>query len=347
MIGEDSEARLSIAMAKEKSEPRRQHFVPQFYLRGFAGEKDQLFVVDRPSKKTFRTAPKNVAAERDFNRVEVEGIAPNAVEKALAEFEGKVAPALERVRAAKSLANKEDRDAVMNMVCALAIRNPRQRATINDFVAELAQKIMDVGLANEERWESQVAQMKKEGVWDENADVSYEGIKKFIQDGKYTIGVAKEFNIAMEIEHHNALLQHLARRKWQIVVSKEGSGGVVTTDVPVCIRWSDGKDHGIFGPGFGLEGTEVIIPISKDMALRGTFEGVEDLVETDIFGVGGINSVIISNAEKQVYAPNYSFNYMKPFPEEIGSGATLVQDERFLAAGEKPEDGKVVALKIP
>lgn len=151
-------------MAKEKSEPRRQHFVPQFYLRGFAGEKDQLFVVDRPSKKTFRTAPKNVAAERDFNRVEVEGIAPNAVEKALAEFEGKVAPALERVRAAKSLANKEDRDAVMNMVCALAIRNPRQRATINDFVAELAQKIMDVGLANEERWESQVAQMKKEGV---------------------------------------------------------------------------------------------------------------------------------------------------------------------------------------
>lgn len=83
MIGEDSEARLSIAMAKEKSEPRRQHFVPQFYLRGFAGEKDQLFVVDRPSKKTFRTAPKNVAAERDFNRVEVEGIAPNAVEKAL------------------------------------------------------------------------------------------------------------------------------------------------------------------------------------------------------------------------------------------------------------------------
>jgi hypothetical protein len=87
---------VGIAKEAAKAAPRKHHFVPQFYLRGFTGDNDQLFVVDRPSEKTFRTSPKNVAAERDFNRVDVEGLAPDAIEKALADFEGKVAPALER-----------------------------------------------------------------------------------------------------------------------------------------------------------------------------------------------------------------------------------------------------------
>jgi hypothetical protein len=279
-------------MAKEaKAEPRRQHFVPQFYLRGFAGEKDSLFVVDRPSEKTFRTDPKNVAAERDFNRVDVQGMDPNAVEKALGEFEGKVAPAFERVKATKSLANKEDRDAVMNLICALAIRNPRQRAAINDFIGEIAQRIAELGLETKERWEGQVAQMKAAGVWNDNSNVSYEEMKKFVEERRYKIEVAKEFNIATEIEQHGQLLQHLGKRKWQVLVANEGSGGFVTTDVPICIRWSDGKDHGIFSPGFGVPGTEVIVPISTNLALRGSFEGEENVVEADIFTVGSVNSI--------------------------------------------------------
>jgi hypothetical protein len=319
-------------MAKEaKAAPRKQHFVPQFYLRGFVGKKDQLFVIDRPSKKTFRTAPKNVAAERDFNRVDVEGMDPNAVENALAEFESKVAPAFERVKAAKSLADKEDRDAVMNLICALAIRNPRQRSAINDFIGELAQCVAELGLETKERWESQVAQMKAAGIWDDSSSVSYEVMKKFIEERRYKIEVAKKFNVAMEIAQHHPLLQHLRNRKWQILVANEGSGGFVTTDVPVCIRWSDGQDHGIFSPGFGVPGTEVIVPISTNLVLRGTFEGEENVVEADLFTVGRVNSLLVSNAEKQVYAHDYSFNYLRPFPQVIGSGATLVQDEKFLA----------------
>jgi hypothetical protein len=58
-----------------------------------------------------------------------------------------------------------------------------------------------------------------------------------------------------------------------------------------------------------------------------------------------VNSILTSNAEKQVYAHDYSFNYLRLFPEEIRSGATLVQDEKFLVGGQKPEEEKVVALR--
>lgn len=313
------------ATAKEaKAVPRKHHFVPQFYLRGFVGEKDGLFVVDRPSRKTFRTTPKNVAAMRDFNRVDVAGMDQNVVEKALAEFEAKVAPALGRIKTTKSLTNEEDRDAVINMICALAIRNPRQRATINGFVSELLQRVAELSLSTKETWESQVAQMKAAGKWDDSSNISYEDMKEFIEERRYKIEVKKEFNIATEIAQHDALLQHLGDRKWQMLVAKEGSGGFVTTDVPVCIRWSDGQDHGIYSPGFGMTGTEAIVSLSTNLALRGTFEGEENVVEADVFVVGTVNSILISNAEKQVYAHDYSFNYMKPFPEAIGTGATLI-----------------------
>ncbi len=330
-------------MGKEEkaATPRRHHYVPQFYLRGFVGEKDQLFVIDRPSERAFRTPPKNVAAERDFNRIEVERIEPEAIEKALAEFESKIAPALERIKKVQSLIDSEHRNALMNLISALAIRNPRIRSTINDFIGEVAQAVMEIGLATEDRWNTQVEQMKKEGVWDEEANVSYADMRKLVEERRHKIEVAKEFNVAVELDQQNELLQHLANRKWQIIVANERSGGFVTTDVPVCIRWSDDQDHGIYSPGFGVSGTEVIFPLSTKLALRGSFEGEENVVEGDLFTVGGINSILISNCNNQVYAHDHSFQFMRPLPHEIGSGATLLQDKNFLAAGKK----NVVALR--
>jgi hypothetical protein len=157
--------------------------------------------------------------------------------------------------------------------------------------------------------------------------------------------VPNEYNVAIEIDQHDQLLQHLCNRKWQLLVANEGSGGFVTTDVPVCITWADDQDHGAFSPGFGVPGTEVIVPISSNLVLRGTFEGEENVVEADTFTVASVNSILISNAEKQVYAHDYSFNYLRAVPEEIRSGATLIQEEKFLAAEEKPKERKVVALR--
>ncbi len=80
-------------------------------------------MINRPTEHTFRTAPNNVAGENYFNRIEVEGMDPNAVEKALAQFEGEIAPALERIKAAKSLAKEEDRSALVNLLAAVALKS--------------------------------------------------------------------------------------------------------------------------------------------------------------------------------------------------------------------------------
>ena len=94
-------------VAKEGS-AKQQHYVPRYYLRGFVNARKQLYVVDRSEAKFFRVPTEGVGGEKYFNLVSVKGINPFAVEEALGELEGKVAPALERVKAAKSLASLDD-----------------------------------------------------------------------------------------------------------------------------------------------------------------------------------------------------------------------------------------------
>jgi hypothetical protein len=90
---------------------RRHHYHPQCYLKGFTQNrnKPKLFVTDVVEKKTFYAHPRKIAAERDFNRVDVPGQAPDAVGQGMSKFEGELAPALERIIASRSIDNTEDR----------------------------------------------------------------------------------------------------------------------------------------------------------------------------------------------------------------------------------------------
>lgn len=69
---------------------RKHHWVPQFYLRGFsngAGRRAQVYVADLAEEKVFTANIRNIAAARDFDRVEVAGHPADALEKGYAGFE--------------------------------------------------------------------------------------------------------------------------------------------------------------------------------------------------------------------------------------------------------------------
>jgi hypothetical protein len=109
-----------VAKEAKTAEPKSHHYVPRFYLRGFTGEKGKLFAANRPTRHSFRPPPEGVAAENYFNRIDLEGMDKNELEKVLAEFEGEMGPALERVKEAKSLAEEEDRAHIMNFMAPSA-----------------------------------------------------------------------------------------------------------------------------------------------------------------------------------------------------------------------------------
>ena len=105
---------------------RRHHYVPRCYLKAFSVErksKRQVQVFDKKTRKTFLTATENVALERDFNTVEAGELEPDVFEKAVASFEGELAPALERIIATQSLQQDADDYAILlNFVTLLALQ---------------------------------------------------------------------------------------------------------------------------------------------------------------------------------------------------------------------------------
>jgi Protein of unknown function (DUF4238) len=212
--------------------PRKQHYVPQFYLRGFTNPRGQLFVVDAQTRKQFTTSPQNVAAERDFNRVDAEGVEPDAVEAALAKFESEIAPAIDGVREQAAFKDVVDRNAVVSLICALALRNPRKRENINRFMNDVMQIMAEMTFATRERWEGQIAQMKADGAWEEGAETDYETLKTMIKDKKFKFRIAKEFHIGVEVEHFKEMLPFFTARHWRILKARAGTGGFVTTDHP-------------------------------------------------------------------------------------------------------------------
>ena len=45
---------------------KNQHYVPQFYLKQWANNKEQLFVYDKKQKKSFTSNVKNVVSSKFF-----------------------------------------------------------------------------------------------------------------------------------------------------------------------------------------------------------------------------------------------------------------------------------------
>jgi hypothetical protein len=330
-------------MAKEAS-AKIQHYVPQYYLRGFVNERKQLYVVDRPRAKFFRAPTNKVGGELYFNLVAIKGVNPFAVEEALNELEDKVAPVLEKVIAAQSLRDENDRSAILNLIASVTLRNPKQRTVVSEIYREAGQLAAGSGLQTKEKYAEYVAAMKAEGT----TAPAYEEMKVWFEKEPKLFKPPpppQEFNILIELQFHDHLVKLYDNRKWQMLIASDDSGGFVTSDHPVCLRWADGQDHDNISPGFAVPGTEVIFPLSPKLALRGRFDGEENVTKADKETVATINSLLISNCHNQVYGRDALFSYKCGPKDKIGSGAHLDTDKVFLAGGKDAKDGKIVALR--
>lgn len=108
----------------------------------------------------------------------------------------------------------------------------------------------------------------------------------------------------------------------------DGSGDFVTSDHPVSLIDLSGRPPPpLFPPGHGMTKTAVLFPICRRIMLYGRFEGGEFIREYDRDGVAHFNSEVIDRAERQVYACDDSFSYMRD--DTIATGAGLARDPLF------------------
>lgn len=90
-----------------------QHYVPQFMLRNFGnGKKDQVWVFDKATSRSFATNAKNIASESRFYDFELDGQL-FSLERELSTLESKAKPIIEGILKADSLKVLSDEDKAM------------------------------------------------------------------------------------------------------------------------------------------------------------------------------------------------------------------------------------------
>lgn len=290
------------------------HYLPQCYLKEFAlapSKKSKLFVFDMKKNIWFQTTPLNVGAVRDFNRVKLKDLPPDAVEKLLSTYEAKFAHLLENMRNTFTMPCGDDFDTLMAFIALIAIRNPLARANHNKFQTEVITRIMDLEMASKDRYEATVKLMKEKGVQLSGPEIPYEEIKRFYDEGEYEIKIENTLNVVTEMKTFPTIAGLLAKRKWTLVVAGKTAGYFLCCDHPVSLSWTEPKlQGGFYPPGFALPSTEVVFPVTKKMALIGTFEGDDRRATINAATVASINSRIILNCDYQIYAPHPEFYFL-------------------------------------
>lgn len=290
-----------------KPTARRHHYLPQIYLAAFTGtglKDDQFFVLDVHSGRPFRTSPKNVAAERDFNRVDIEGRSPDAIEQALAPFEGQAAMAIRKVIESEEFPNDEDCNWILNLIGLIAVHNPQLRKSFNQFQEQVIHRIGDLLVSDKKIWDHHVKKVREAGD-NINEDVSFEDMKRFIEERKYRLEFSPEGNLRVEFRAFDKLLPILGQRTWSVLVAPNDGPEFICSDHPVTLVWKSGK----YGPvGYGLKETEVFFPLGRRVGFYGVFETpLRPVVMLKPSHVATMNRRVVLNAERHIFSAIESF----------------------------------------
>jgi hypothetical protein len=283
---------------------RNHHYVPQGYLAGFTdtGTSDgKLYVLDLSTGSTFRTRPRNVAAERDFNRVEIDGQDPDFLEKSLgALLEDKAALAIRKIAQAQKFTGDDDFTYVINLLCLLVVRNPRARRSLASAKRQSAKIIGEMLVSDKKIWEHHNRKAREAGYVSE-PDVSFERVKAFVDGGKYTIEVATHALIRTELSIFDDILRCLGARVWSLLIAAPDAPDFITCDHPVTLVFKDPKSKAAIG--VGLHQTELVFPITARHAFLGVYENpMKPVLSVKAKGVAAMNTRVIRHADRQIYS---------------------------------------------
>lgn len=306
---------------------RNHHYVPQCYLRGFttAGQRQsKLTVLDASTGKKFDTLPRNVAAKRDFNTIEIPGVDPLAIENAISTFESEVAPALKRIDAKCDISSPDDFLPLMNLISLMATHHPRVRSILDNFEQDIIKKTLQLVTQNKDQANDLLQQVGGSQLSDEDFSL----VRTLIDEDKINIDIANDHHIESEFLMQDTILPFLVKRRWHTITSVTDTG-FITSDHPVGLFWSDDRrDASPYSPGFGLEQTTVIFPVSRKVLIVGKFEDDDYPLATHGIREAHFNSITASNCLNQVYSANDQFHFLTK-SYQLGIGTQLFEQRFF------------------
>lgn len=232
----------------------RHHYVPAFYLRRFADQKDQLDAYDRTTGKRIRTSVADAAVEsRLYETTDKNGEPTDAAENTLAWIESKVSPGFEALISGPWPPLPEVRGLIANFI---ALQVTRTRASLHAMAAITDRMTkLEMSLLPRDTWRE--LYLDAEGVEPTDAQLD-ELIADFEDFDSYKIEPHSNTQIEGMFTGAATLVQPIANRKWFLQECRKP--GFITSDEPVHM-WS-APERAIHGVGV-FTADELWLPIDS------------------------------------------------------------------------------------
>lgn len=163
-------------------------------------------------------------------------------------------------------------------------------------------------VSSPELYDSSIRKIKESGK-DIPDEVTFEDFKSYIDKDRYDIKYEYGYNLSLELQAIDNLLPYLFQRTWSLLIASENAGYFICSDYPVSILQETEDGLYLYATGYGLSNTEVILPLNREMAFSGRFNGTSCVIEVDESVVTSINGRTVQLAERQIYSSEKIFKF--------------------------------------
>jgi hypothetical protein len=305
---------------------RRHHYVSQFYLRNFLvpGAPPLLYVIDKRRSTDFEASTRDVAQQRDFHRIDIAGIAPNAIEEALSKFEGDAASAVRTILGRRAVGHDDHAQVLFYYMALTLVKTPAMRSKMDELTNQMMTMIGRHDAADPVAFGDKVSRMIEEGVMESDTDV--EALRQAVLSDDYAISLARESHLDLEFGAARDILGFFVGRKWLFIEASEGQ--FVTCDRPVVLTRDEPGLLGLADPA-----VQILFPLSPTVVILGMVDAVESVVPAKRAAVAEFNAKVSWNAHRQVYARDDQFEY-RASDGQIKPGRAINSDPAFVAQQE-------------
>lgn len=252
--------------------PKRQHFLPRFYLEGFC--RDGLVAVfDRDQNEVRRQQPINTAVIGHFyTQEDEEGRRRFELEAALSEVEGKAKPVIDKLVAQQGVSDEERGDLALFMALA-CMRTPDMVNSVQALNGQILAHTAKIVFHDEERLFERLRIREKE------VQASDEALREMAAK---MVGAAQNEELRFETDQKWAVQMamrmairaapYVAARHWRVVHRDSDKLSFITTDAPVYLNTTS-SEPSPYGVGLGSADAFISFPLSQSCVLQAWGDG--------------------------------------------------------------------------
>jgi len=245
--------------------PKEQHYVPRFYLAGFA-ENNLLSRLDRRNGKIASRTPEHTARIPNLYTFEDHQERRRYdIEVMFSHYEGKAAPIILKM-AARDRIDVNEREQLTAFIALTALRTPAAIEDAKVVHAGFTKAHARLHLSDERRALHWLREMNEAGLNEDRLREEAVSVAQMVRDDSYTVEVDGVFALGNSLRNFGAIAKSIIERDWMVLYASEDSDGFLTTDHPVVLTTTSSALRR--APlGYSSAHAQVLFPLAHNCAL--------------------------------------------------------------------------------